>query len=60
MGCCVCAYGQSGVVRLLIARGANINATGDRGNTTLHYAATMGYEEVVAFLVMQTAGISEA
>jgi ankyrin repeat protein len=39
------------VVRLLIERDANINATGGWGNTALHSAATMGYEEVVALLL---------
>jgi ankyrin repeat protein len=42
---------QPGVVRLLVERGANINATGAGGNTALHYAAGRGYEEVLALLL---------
>jgi ankyrin repeat protein len=44
-------FGKLGVVRLLIARGANINATGYEGQTALHRAAEQGYEEVVALLL---------
>jgi ankyrin repeat protein len=44
-------YGQLGVMRLLIERGANTNATGHRGRTALYYAAEQGTEEVVALLL---------
>jgi ankyrin repeat protein len=44
-------YGQLGVVTLLIARGANINAPGIFGRTALHCAAEQDNEEVVALLL---------
>jgi ankyrin repeat protein len=43
--------GQLGVVTLLIARGANIDATGFRGRTALHQAGRGGNEEVVDLLL---------
>jgi ankyrin repeat protein len=46
-----------GVVRLLVERGANINARGrgGRGVTALRYAAELGHEEVVALLLSKGA-----
>jgi ankyrin repeat protein len=44
-------HGQLGVARLLIERGANINATGHGGSTALHNAAPQGREEVLALLL---------
>jgi ankyrin repeat protein len=49
------AYGQLGVARLLIARGASINATGHEGSTALHYAVPHGHEEVLALLLRKGA-----
>jgi hypothetical protein len=43
-------HGQLGVVKLLVQRGANINAQ-LYGMTALLYAAVQGHEEVVAFLL---------
>jgi ankyrin repeat protein len=43
------------VVRLLIERGANINATGNRVDTALHYAAQEGHAEVAALLLREGA-----
>jgi ankyrin repeat protein len=43
--------GRLGVVRVLIDRGANINATGDAGSTALHYAALGGYGHVLTLLL---------
>jgi ankyrin repeat protein len=46
---------QLGVVKLLIGRGADVNATGASGMTALHGAAIGGDEETVAFLLGQGA-----
>jgi ankyrin repeat protein len=48
-------YGQLGVTRLLIARGANINATGVLGGTALHSAAGGGYYDIVTLLLREGA-----
>jgi ankyrin repeat protein len=45
------SWRQLRVVRLLIERGANINATGTLLGTVLHYAAVDGYDEVAALLL---------
>jgi ankyrin repeat protein len=47
--------GHLGVVRLLIERGANVNATGARGRRALTYAAQRGHAEVVALLLREGA-----
>jgi hypothetical protein len=47
--------GHLGVVRLLVQRGANLNATEYRDITALHLAVSQGNEEVVAFLLQQGA-----
>jgi ankyrin repeat protein len=44
-------YDRLGVVRLLLARGANIHAAGYEGQTALHLAAEGEAEEVLAFLL---------
>jgi ankyrin repeat protein len=43
--------GHLRLMRLLIERGANINARGNRGNAALHYAAQKGHAEVAALLL---------
>lgn len=50
--------GELGIVRLLLERGANINATGCWQQTALHWAAEGGHEEMVAFLLSQGAQTS--
>lgn len=44
-------HGQLGVVKGLLQRGANINATGRLRMTALHWAAEEGHVQVVAFLL---------
>jgi ankyrin repeat protein len=44
---------QLGVVKLLIGRGADVNAIGASGSTALHGAAYGGEEQTVAFLLSQ-------
>jgi ankyrin repeat protein len=44
-------HGQLGVVKLLVQRGANVNALGRLLRTALHQAADSGHEEVAAFLL---------
>jgi ankyrin repeat protein len=52
-------HGQLGVARLLVQRGANINAQVRYWRrTALHYAAYGGHEEVVAFLLEKGAQAS--
>jgi hypothetical protein len=43
--------GHVGMVRLLLERGAGVNATTIEGDTALHYAARRGREEVVSLLL---------
>jgi serine/threonine-protein phosphatase 6 regulatory ankyrin repeat subunit B len=45
------------MVRLLVARGADIQATGYPQRTALYYAADKGHEEMVAFLLSQGAQV---
>lgn len=47
--------GQLGLVRLLVHRKANVNASGPLGRTALHWAADRGNEEMVAFLLSEGA-----
>jgi ankyrin repeat protein len=51
-------YNQLGMVRLLVQRGANINATGVEEMTALHWAAGEGHEEMVALLLDQGAEVN--
>jgi ankyrin repeat protein len=47
--------GHLGVVKLLVHRGASINASGEGQLTALHYAALDGHAEIVAFLLSKGA-----
>jgi ankyrin repeat protein len=47
--------GQLGAVRLLIARGADINARGAKGSTALSLAVGAAHEEVLALLLVKGA-----
>ncbi len=42
-------------IKLLIAKGADINTTDSRGGTPLHWAVYYGNKEIVNFLLMQGA-----
>jgi ankyrin repeat protein len=46
---------QLGMMKLLVQRKADINASGRRGVTALHYAANGGLKEMVAFLLSKGA-----
>lgn len=52
--------GQTGVVRFLLRRGADISANDIYGNTALHYAANGGYEELLSLLLSSGADVSRA
>jgi ankyrin repeat protein len=54
------AYGQLGVARLLVQRGANVNEVGPGGKTAVHWAAEGGHQEVVAFLLSKNARADHA
>ena len=41
------AYGNTGVVRIPLAKGAELNLQDDHGNTALMYAAEYGRSSVV-------------
>ena len=43
------------VMKALIAKGANVNATNDAGMTPLHYAAQRGSDRIIEFLASQGA-----
>lgn len=49
--------GHLEIVKLLVERGAESNATGFGAKSALHCAATNGYEEIVAFLLSQGAEV---
>ncbi len=49
--------GDIGRVRVLIAKGANINTTDDKGGTPLHWAAYYGRKEIAKLLLMQGANL---
>jgi ankyrin repeat protein len=51
-------FGQLGVARLLMERGANINATGYEGKTALHHAAKGRNEELLALLLREKAPLN--
>jgi ankyrin repeat protein len=45
-------------VKSLIAKGANVNAKDDRGQTSLHLAVRNFYEEIVEFLISEGADVN--
>ncbi|KAE8373759.1 ankyrin repeat-containing domain protein [Aspergillus bertholletiae] len=45
--------GHAGIMRLLLARGANITAVDENGQTVLHLAAKYGHESTVRFILEQ-------
>lgn len=55
-----CEAGRLDVARLLVERGAAIDARSDFGNTPLMYAAGSGNEELMRYLVSHGADIHEA
>ena len=49
------AVGHAAVARLLIEKGANPSAYNNKGNSSLHYSITYGFEEVKTLLISQGA-----
>ena len=43
------------IAKMLIAKGANVNAANDAGMTPLHYAAQRGSDRIIEFLASQGA-----
>lgn len=54
------ADGNVGLVRLLIQRGADVNAAGSDGRTALHTAAAGGHQDVIHILVEHGANVDTA
>jgi len=50
--------GHAACVELLIARGANVNAVGSRGDTPLHAAAAAGSEDSITMLLEAGAAVN--
>ncbi len=55
---CACRNGQTAVAKLLLERGANINAKGVFGGTGLHWAAINGHRNTVEFLMAHGADLT--
>ena len=53
---CAAAAGHSGIVRLLVDRGANVNSTTKTNSTPLRAACFDGHFEIVQYLVQKGAG----
>jgi len=53
------AYGQVGIVKLLLKKGADVNIRNDGGETPLHYATGCGQVEVMKVLLENGAKVSE-
>lgn len=54
------ASGHGGVVEVLVAQGADVNATTSNGVTPLHLAASLGHREVAELLLANGADINAA
>jgi ankyrin repeat protein len=52
-------HGMLRMVRLLVRKGAKVNAKGANAKTALHWAAEGGHQEVVAFLISQGGRIDD-
>lgn len=46
-----CQNGHFSVCKLLLAHGADLNASNHKGNTALHYCMNYGYEDIGNFLI---------
>ena len=55
---CAAEGGHEAVVRLLLEKGANVNAKEDNGETALHEAAWGGHEAVVQLLLEKGANVN--
>ena len=55
---CACRNGHTAVAKLLLERGAHVDAKGVFGGTGLHWAAINGHKDTVAFLVAQGADLT--
>ncbi|KAI0982874.1 hypothetical protein GJ496_007401 [Pomphorhynchus laevis] len=56
---CACAKGYLDIVKFLISRGANVNATEKSGLSCLHIASTMGHDQIVLYLVKNGADVNQ-
>lgn len=53
-------HGHSGLVRLLVQMGANINVADECGHTALYYASVQGHEDLVALLLSKGAQATQS
>ena len=54
------ASGRWGVVEVLVAQGADVNATASNGVTPLHLAASLGHQKVAELLLANGADVNAA
>ena len=50
--------GYENLVKLLLINGADVNARGDGGVSSLHFAANKGYKEIVELLIAHGANVN--
>ena len=50
-----CAAGHGRIIKMLLRKGADVNAANSDGNTPLHLAAANGRKAIVKFLVSNKA-----